>query len=232
MFDDEFVDSLPDEVLPAAQKIKAKFESSDEAISEKEHAVEAYYNAYLKAYGLLQAFAGAKELRIDFPELTDSKMDSILIIRQAFFDLGREITKLEKDKARSLLETTKFHFSTKFGSIFSYEFSEGDLRKIESLIAGIGKFVSGNVGYNQSHKSRILQRLKKLQEELDKKMGDLDPFWGLMGEAGVATAKLGKEAKPVVEQIFKIAEIVWRTQARAEELPSGLALPVVWKNGN
>lgn len=231
MFDDEFVDSLPEEVLPAAQKIKAKFESSDEAISEKEHAVEAYYSAYLKAYGLLQAFAGAKELDIDFPELTDSKMDSILIIRQAFFDLGREITKLEKNKARSLLETTKFHFSTKFGSIFSYEFSEGDLKKIESLVAGIGKFVSGNVAYNQSHKSRILQRLKKIQDELDKKMGDLDPFWGLLGEAGVATAKLGKEAKPVVERVFKIAEIVWRTQARAEELPSGLELPVFWKNG-
>jgi hypothetical protein len=230
MFDDEFVDSLPEELLPAAQKIKAKFESSDEAISEKENAVEAYYNAYLKAYGLLQAFGEAKELDINFPDLTDSKMDSILIVRQAFFDLGREITKLEKNKARSLLETTKFHFSTKFGSIFSYEFSEGDLKKIESLLDGIGKFVSGNGKYEKSHKSRLLERLKKIQDELDKKMGDLDQFWGLLGEAGVATAKLGKDAKPVVERVFKIAEIVWRTQARAEELPSGLELPVLWKN--
>jgi hypothetical protein len=232
MFDDEFVESLPEEVLPAAQKIKAKFEASDEAISQKENAEEAYYNAYLKAYGLLQAFVEAKELDIDFPELTDSKTDSILIIRQAFFDLGREITKLEKNKARSLLESTKFHFRTKFGGVFSYEFSEGDLKKIESLIGGIGKFVSGNGDYDQGHKSRLLKRLKELQADLGKKMGSLDRFWGLIGDAGIAGGKLGKDSKPVIDRVLKIAEIVWRTQARAEELPSGLELPIIWKNEN
>jgi hypothetical protein len=194
MFDDAFVDKLPEEVLPAAQKIKAKFDASDEAISQKEHSVEAYYNAYLKAYGLLQAFSSAKELDITFPELTESKMDSILIIRQAFFDLGREITKLEKNKAHSLLESTKFHFSTKFGGIFAYEFSKGDLTKIEAMIDGIGKFVAGSE------------------------------------EAGIARANLGRDAKPVVDRVRKIVEIVWRTQARAEELPSGLEIPSVWKN--
>jgi hypothetical protein len=228
MFDDEFVESLPEEVLPAAQKIKAKFDASDEAISQKEHAVEAYYNAYLKAYGLLQAFASAKELGIDFPELTDIKMDSIMIIRQAFFDLGREITKLEKNKARNLLESTKFHFSTKFGGVFSYEFSQGDLKKIESLINGIGKFVSGSSEFDQGHKSRLLKRLKELQDALDKKVPSLDPFWGLVGEAGIAKAKLDRVAKPVVERVRKIIDIVWQTQARAEELPSGLDFATIW----
>jgi hypothetical protein len=229
MFDDEFVDNLPEEVLPAAQKIKAKFDSSDEAISQKEHAVDAYFNAYLKAYGLLQAFSSAKELDINFQELTESKMDSILVIRQAFFDLGREITKMEKSKAKSLLESTKFHFSTKFGGVFTYEFSQGDLKKIESLIDGIGKFVSGSSEFDQGHKSRLLKRLKKLQGELDKKVPDLDQFWGLIGESGIARAKLGKDAKPVVERVRKIVEIVWRTQARAEELPSGLEFPSILK---
>lgn len=232
MFDDEFVEGLPEEVLPAAQKIKTKFDASDEAISQKEHSVEAYYNAYLKAYGLLQAFVGAKELNVDFPELTDIKMDSILIIRQAFFDLGREITKLEKNKARSLLESTKFHFSTKFGGVFSYEFSQGDLKKMESLINSIGKFVSGSNEFDQSHKSRFLKRLKKLQGDLGKKVPSLDPYWGLIGEAGIARAKLGKAAKPVIERIRKIVDIVWQTQARAEELPSGLEFPSIWKSND
>ncbi len=230
MFDDAFVDKLPEEVLPAAQKIKAKFDASDEAISQKEHSVEAYYNAYLKAYGLLQAFASAKELDIVFPELTESKMDSILIIRQAFFDLGREITKLEKNKAHSLLESTKFHFSTKFGGTFSYEFSKGDLKKIEAMLDGIGKFVAGSDEFDQGYKSRLLKRLKTLQDDSYKKVGDLDQFWGLIGEAGIARANLGRDAKPVVDRVRKIVEIVWRTQARAEELPSGLEIPSVWKN--
>ena len=230
MFDDTFVDKLPEEVLPAAQKIKAKFDASDEAISQKEHSVEAYYNAYLKAYGLLQAFASAKDLEIDFPELAESKMDSILIIRQAFFDLGREITKLEKNKAHSLLENSKFHFSTKFGGIFSYEFSKGDLTKVENLVDGIGKFVEGSNEFDQGYKSRFSNRLKQLQEDSHKKVGDLDQFWGLIGDAGIARSTLGKEANPVVDRVHKIIEIVWRTQARAEELPSGMEIPSVWRN--
>ncbi|MGB2584027.1 MAG: hypothetical protein WBC89_07735, partial [Dehalococcoidia bacterium] len=80
------------------------------------------------------------------------------------------------------------------------------------------------------YKSRLLKRLKKLQGDSYKKVGDLDQVWGLIGEAGIARANLGREAKPVVDRVREIVEIVWRTQARAEELPSGLEIPSVWKN--
>lgn len=48
----------------------------------------------------------------------------------------------------------------------------------------------------------------------------------LVGDAGVAIGKLGENAKPIVDRIKEITEIAWRTQARAEELPSGSEYPL------
>lgn len=81
--------------------------------------------------------------------------------------------------------------------------------------------------FDENHKSRLLKRLERLQSELHKKVSDLDRFWGLIGEAGVAIGKFGNDVKPIVDRIREIAEIVWRTQARGEELPSGMPIPML-----
>lgn len=67
--------------------------------------------------------------------------------------------------------------------------------------------------------------MERLQSELHKKGSDLDKFWGLIGDAGVAIGKFGKDAKPFVDRIREITGIVWRTQSAAEELPSGTKIP-------
>lgn len=77
----------------------------------------------------------------------------------------------------------------------------------------------------EEHQQRLLRRLEKLQSEIHKKVSDVDRFWGLIGDAGVVLGKLGKDAKPIVDRIREITEIVWQTQSRAEELPSGTHLP-------
>jgi hypothetical protein len=72
-----------------------------------------------------------------------------------------------------------------------------------------------------------LKRLESLQAEMHKRVSDLDRFWGLIGDAGVVLGKFGKDAKPFVDRIRDIADIVWRTQSRAEELPSGTSSPLL-----
>ena len=81
--------------------------------------------------------------------------------------------------------------------------------------------------FEEDHKQRLLKRIEKLQAELHKKVSDLDKFWGLVGDAGVVLGKFGKDAKPLVDRITEIAKIVWQTQARAEELPSGTDMPLL-----
>ncbi len=64
---------------------------------------------------------------------------------------------------------------------------------------------------------------------MHKKISDLDRFWGLIGDAGIAIGKFGENAKPIVDRIKEIADIVWRTQANAEELPTGSSIPFLNK---
>lgn len=118
-------------------------------------------------------------------------------------------------------------FAASLGNGFSYEFSVGDLERVQRLVNELRDLVREAAGLEDEHRQRVLARLEKLQAELHKKMSDLDRFWGLIGDAGVALGKLGKDAKPIVDLIRDLTSIVWNTQARAEELPSGTQPPLL-----
>jgi hypothetical protein len=44
--------------------------------------------------------------------------------------------------------------------------------------------------------------------------------------------KFGKDAKPLTDRIKEIMNIVWRTQARAEELENGAPNPFLKQNND
>ena len=131
------------------------------------------------------------------------------------------------EAGRLNFQTASSRFSVSLGKKFRYEFSQGDLTKIQALINELRDLISANTEVESEHQQRLLMRLEKLQAELHKKMSDLDRFWGLIGEAGVAIGKFGTNAKPIVDRIKEITEIVWQTQSRAEELPSGTKPPLL-----
>lgn len=110
---------------------------------------------------------------------------------------------------------------------FAYEFSTGDLDRVQSLINELRTKINECDELEDDHKQRLLNRLEKLQSEVHKRVSDLDRFWGLVGDAGIVLGKLGDDAKPIVDRVKELAQIVWRTQARAEELPSGASNPML-----
>ena len=114
-------------------------------------------------------------------------------------------------------------------AVFCYEFSEGDLNRVQKLVNELRDQISSLSKLSDDHKRRLLARLEKLQSELHKRVSDLDRFWGMIGDAGVVLGKLGKDSKPIVDRIREISEIVWRTQARTEELPSNSPSPLLEK---
>ncbi|CAG9275108.1 conserved hypothetical protein [Paraburkholderia unamae] len=111
------------------------------------------------------------------------------------------------------------------GAGFGYEFSQGDLDRVQHLVNELRELISASDKFEEKHQRRLLMRLEKLQAELHKRMSDLDHLWGLIGDAGVAFGKLGKDAKPIVDRVREITTITWRTQARTEELPSDAPIP-------
>lgn len=110
---------------------------------------------------------------------------------------------------------------------FFYEFTDGDINRIQILINELRNEINESDLFEEDHRSRLLKRLERLQAEMHKKMSDIDRFWGLIGDAGVALGKFGKDAKPIVDRIKELSQIAWRTQSRAEELPSGSHNPLI-----
>ncbi|SMN01260.1 hypothetical protein SPONL_1888 [uncultured Candidatus Thioglobus sp.] len=125
------------------------------------------------------------------------------------------------------IETYKNQYKSVLKSSFAYEFSQGDVDRIQILINELREHITGMDNLSNGHKERLLKRLEKLQSELHKRLSNLDRFWGIVGDAGVALGRLGKDAKPIVDRIKEISEIVWRTQARSEELPSNSPYPLL-----
>ncbi|MFV0597847.1 hypothetical protein [Shewanella sp.] len=95
------------------------------------------------------------------------------------------------------------------------------------MINELREHISGSDLFEDNHRSRLLRRLESLQSEIHKKMSDVDKIWGLVGDAGVVIGKFGKDAKPFVDRIKELSQIAWKTQARAEELPSSSQNPLL-----
>lgn len=125
------------------------------------------------------------------------------------------------------LENLKKHFSVAISNSFGYEFTDGDLNRIQQLINELRDLVRNNDELEDAHKQRLLKRLEQMQSELHKKVSDLNRYYGMMGEAGVMLGKFGEGAKPFVDRVKELADIVWRSQARAEELQSGTDNPML-----
>lgn len=128
------------------------------------------------------------------------------------------------------IEEMRGRFRAELGAGFFYEFSQGDLDRVQELVNELRFEIAKNEDLESDHRERLMRRLEKLQTELHKKVSSLDRFWGLIGDGGVVFGKLGKDAKPMVDRIREIAEIVWQTQARTEELPSGTLPPLIGKD--
>lgn len=164
------------------------------------------------------------ELDISIPEVSvevGENCENLIVYLNSVADsLKAQATELK-------IASYKSTYSSILKTSFAYEFSEGDLNRVQLLLNEIRSQIATNNDLKDEHKQRLLKRLENLQSELHKRVSDLDRFWGLVGDAGVVIGKLGKDAKPIVDRIKEIAEIVWKTQARREELPSDSQNPML-----
>jgi hypothetical protein len=222
MFDDEFLNNLPDDPLQAAFNMCRRFREAHSSIP-SESEVDSY-EIYIEAFAALEVFSEAFGLGVSVPELGSDRSNNIRAICGFFNDTHKM---LEGKIAISGLANARRKYKTKFGVGLFYEFSDGDLARIQQLVNELREFIKDSEIFDANHKERILNKLEDLQRELHKKMSSLDKLWGLIGEAGIVLGKFGRDAKPFVDRIKEIAHIAWRTQTRAEELPSGTPLPLL-----
>ena len=150
-------------------------------------------------------------------------------IVQWFEDTDRELEQqiqerqyaVASEKFRRLQTDTQMQLSGGFG----YEFEDDDVARLNELIAELRDLLHKSELFEPDHKRRLQARLEKLQQEVHKKVSDLDRFWGMVGDAGVALGKFRKDAKPFTDRIREMTQIIWKAQAKAEGLPAPTSLP-------
>lgn len=184
------------------------------------------YELLMEAVALIETIIEANGLFTDYkmPELTGNMGDNCALLSQYINSINSDF---QAHATALKMEAYKSRYKVALNSAFSYEFSQGDLDRVQVLINELREKITKISGLDPEHKARLLKRLEKLQSELHKRISDLDRFWGMVGDASVIIGKLGKDAKPIVDRVKEISEIVWRTQARSEELPSDSPSPLL-----
>jgi hypothetical protein len=224
MFNEEFIDNLPEDLNEALIQICDVFVEFHNENIERHSDFSKEYKNYLEAYGFLMAFIESNGLKIVFKPLKFQLPDDINEITETFRLIR---TSTQRTIRESSVINAKEKYITLLGKGFSYVFTDGDISRIQTLINELRDLIAKSKSFEENHKERLLKKLEKLQAELHKKMSSLDKFWGLIGDAGVILGKFGEDAKPFVDRFQEIAQIVWGVQARTEELQSGLRMPLL-----
>lgn len=224
LFSDEFLNSLKNDPISGAVQIIQM--TRNEFVEDSTEWHEQDYGVLTEAYALLLELIESDLLLIERPAfaLTGNQENDCGLINGWLNSIDQL---LASEYLKLKLESLRSHFKTSLGTAFYYEFSQGDLEKIQTLINQLRDLVAQSNHFENDHQQRLLKRLESLQAEMHKRVSDLDKFWGLIGDAGVVLGKFGKDAKPFVDRIREIADIVWRTQSRAEELPSSTSSPLL-----
>ena len=222
IFKEEFLELVTEKPVEGVLNICNRVREN--LISNSDEWEQVDYEVLLEALALISSLVEMEVISSPYaiPNISGNLREDCDNINQ-YLSALEQLYKAESSKLK--LQNLKAHFKTNIGNGFKYEFSQGDLDRIQALVNELREHVSKSNDFEDDHKRRLLVRLEKLQAELHKKMSDLDRFWGLIGDAGVVIGKFGDDVKPIVDRIKEITEIVWRTQARAEELPSDSPLP-------
>lgn len=225
---DDFIKDIPEDYIEGVMYIIDMYDGYVEHTGNSiDFPIRDYHNEIVDYYALLEVYLSNKGYKFEPLELNDDMHENMKLITE-FINGIRET--FEKTLTSNSVSQSRDKFSRLLGKSFLYEFTTGDLNRIQELINELRNHISDSELFTAEHRQRLLRRLEKIQSELHKKVSDLDRFWGLIGDAGVAIGKFGKDAKPIVDRIKEIADIVWRTQSKAEELPSGANIPFLTQN--
>ena len=160
-----------------------------------------------------EEFEALEEIDVLFLELSDAGMMPVeylpepltpqaprahkaLAIRKAVDSVLQQCERLELRAQREKLAS---RIRIGIGKKFAYEFSQGDIERIQTLLNDLRSLVSAADKFKPDHQQRLLARLEALQRELHKKVSDLDRFWGLI-TAGKFPAACGDLGLKIVDE--------------------------------
>ena len=205
-FPPKLLQGLPSDNVEALAALCAEFQRFDgHARQLPEH-----HNDYVEALSILKAFAMARDGRLEpFPELGPQRHQNIAHVTAYFGQLSVTIREeLTKRYSRGYFESKTEEYVSLFSRLTSYEFSEQNFSRVQALISELRDLIRNNTLISDEHKRRLLRRLEAMNGELHRRTGDIDRFWGFIGEAGIAMRKFGDDLAPITERVLELGGIV------------------------
>lgn len=218
---DKYIEELPIDSIDACHKV---IEDAFAAYNKTSRNAMSRLNVLNSYYTVVQ------ELATNIPDVSNISEPSLSTDHVA--NVNMVIDYLQKVKAIINVELTKRKAAADAKSIdeirerfrmhtreeFCYSFTDDEIKYIQSKINTLRDLVSNNSCFTNEHRQRLLKRLERLQQEMHKKVSDLDRFWGLIGDAGVMLGKFGRDAKPLVDTIKDLTDCIWKAQTRSEQI--------------
>jgi len=224
MFNDEFYSNLPDDPASAAFSLIVEFNKFNSGLAGIPLNIE-NYEKYLEAAALCKAFIDVLGMAVTPPVLEADHKQNVARIVAFFNNASKEFS---QRKIEFLVNKNVEKLLNKYEILLTYKFTDGDLSRIQELINELRDMINDSKLLESNHKERLLKRLESLQIELHKKMSSIDKFWGFIMDAGSVLKKFGDDAKPIVDRMKELADIIWRTQSISQELPSGTQAPLLF----
>lgn len=225
MFTETFFETLPTDVNSSLKVIANKFFYDSER-NFKDFTGENRIEPYIDAFAVLETFLITNELDSELPIPNISNVD----VKATVTEFYRRALSLANQKIQeNILLASRLKYRTLLTNAFSYQFDDMDYQMVQNKINELRELITNSKNFDDKYKLRLLKKLEDLQKSLHKKMSNIDIVWGFIGEAGIVLGKFGNDAKPFVDCIKEIIEIVWKVQAAAEGLPSSESFPLINK---
>jgi len=213
-FDENYVMSLPDSSLAAILRILEDFSLQYKQLPAGD---DTEYELVKEVCALLSAYVDREGIKYSVPTPTGDRQQDI---KNTLEFVGTQKKVLRTQVTKLGFEQSQQVYRLMLGRGFHYELSEGDLARVQRLINELRDLITASGKLEPAHKQRVLNRLEKLQSELNKRVSDFDRFYGTLIELSIAARIIGENCKPIVDRIRELAGIVWPVQARAFDLPS------------
>ena len=226
-FDEKFAKSLPEDPVEAIPKIADHF---TQKMSTTQSKPVMLYPVCQEAMAFIQAYSQANGLELkEPPQLNGDPHHDVTQISNYIKGLkGTAMGQIKLDE----IARHRGIFDSMFGNVFHYEFSDGDLEKIQALLNELRDLISKTDELKAEHRDRLLRRLEKVQSEFHKRVSDFDRLYGVVIDISLLIGQFGENIKPVTDRIREIMGIVRPSQNRAYELSSSAPLKLLGESEN
>ena len=216
--DSEFINKLPDNTLLAEQKLIDAFYQTLDVYAMAEDKSK-FYEDFIELYSFYEVFAEKRGLDVSFPRLGVNPANNMEIIISFFNNRQRLVSKkVEKYVSQTIIQNKKNKFKALLNEDAFYEFKTEELKDIKIKLHEVKNLIEIAQKLEESYKKRFYKRIDLIFKELTVETSSLDFLWGLAGEAGVISAKMGEKGKEISDKIKEILQITWQVQARNEKL--------------